>query len=112
MKAMYMALQQLGFHPWHVAEAVGDPKRSFSLATEALNASSYPREGETAYSTADFDRWIGGYDVRIHILLRFLYISSVPLNPSYLYSHAYIHTYLYHESSSASEKEQLSYSPL
>lgn len=56
-------LQQLGFRPYHMIEAVNEPTRAFSLAVEALNASYYPRNGEKAYGREEFDRWIGDFDV-------------------------------------------------
>ncbi|GAB7355663.1 hypothetical protein MBLNU459_g6374t1 [Dothideomycetes sp. NU459] len=79
---MYAALQQLGFRPWHVAEAMHNPARSFSLANEAVNASYFPKEGERPYGRAEFDRWIGEYDATLDIPMNLLTPELLRAYPS------------------------------
>lgn len=59
---MYHALKQLDLKPYHMAEAMQQPSRDLEIAQEALKAS---RLGEgTPYGREEFDKWIGGFDVR------------------------------------------------
>ncbi|KAF4556677.1 Hypothetical protein D9617_1g085560 [Elsinoe fawcettii] len=58
--AIFTALQQLGYTPYHMAVAIGSPRTSLGLWREALNA-KFHGKGKP-WGRAEFDKILGDYD--------------------------------------------------
>lgn len=58
--AIFTALQQLGYTPYHMAVAMGSPKTNLGLWCEALNA-KFHGKGKP-WGREEFDRILGDYD--------------------------------------------------
>ena len=58
--ALYYALKELGFNPWHGYEIPTDPNRHFTLWTEAMNCNFLGKD--RPYRREEFDRLLGDYD--------------------------------------------------
>ena len=63
--ALYLALQELGYTPWHMCEPIDDPRRMYNQWTEAMNC-SFLGKGR-AYNREDFDRLRGKYDALLDV---------------------------------------------
>lgn len=63
--ALYLALQELGYTPWHMCEPIDDPRRMYHQWTEAMNC-KYFNQGKP-YDREDFDRLRGKYDALLDI---------------------------------------------
>jgi hypothetical protein len=59
---MFTALKQLGYNPYHMAEAMKNPERDFRYWEEALDV-HYTGKGRP-YGQKEFDKILGDYDVR------------------------------------------------
>ncbi|KAI1747310.1 P-loop containing nucleoside triphosphate hydrolase protein [Xylaria castorea] len=62
---LYLALKQLGFAPYHMAEVVGAGGPALKILTDGMNA-EWRHEG-TPYGRAEFDKWFANYDVIIEM---------------------------------------------
>lgn len=62
--AIYTALQQLGYHPYHMAEAMKDPKRQLPLWEDALNA-KYRGIGKR-FGRTELDKILSNFDVGLY----------------------------------------------
>ncbi|EEH39085.1 hypothetical protein PAAG_01547 [Paracoccidioides lutzii Pb01] len=58
--SMNMALRELGFKTCHLTEQMDDPKRYFTLWTEAMNCNFFNKG--RPYGREEFDRLLGEYD--------------------------------------------------
>lgn len=63
--AMLHALRELGYTPYHMIEALQNPKRDFPLWTEALNANFYDKSER--WGREEFDRLFGKYDASLDV---------------------------------------------
>lgn len=61
--AIYTALKQLGYHPYHMVEAMKDPKTQLALWEDALNA-KYRGIGKP-FGRTELDKILGNFDVRL-----------------------------------------------
>ena len=62
LSAMWVALQKLGYTPYHMAEAMRNPQRDFPLWMEALDA-KYKGKGQP-FGREEFDKLLADVDVR------------------------------------------------
>ncbi|KAI0453603.1 P-loop containing nucleoside triphosphate hydrolase protein [Xylaria acuta] len=62
---LYLALKQLGFTPYHMAEVLATGAPAIRLMTDGMNAEMF-HEG-TPYGKAEFDKWFANYDVIIEM---------------------------------------------
>ncbi|KAJ5134869.1 hypothetical protein N7448_000108 [Penicillium atrosanguineum] len=63
--SLYVALQELGFTPWHMCEPIDDPRQMYNQWTEAMNCRFF-NQGRH-YDRDDFDRLRGKYDALLDI---------------------------------------------
>ncbi|KAJ5462960.1 hypothetical protein N7475_007904 [Penicillium sp. IBT 31633x] len=63
--ALYLALQELGYTPWHMCEPIEDTKRMYDKWTDALNRKF--SNSDHPYHREDFDRLRGKYDALLGI---------------------------------------------
>ncbi|KAJ5182528.1 hypothetical protein N7492_000144 [Penicillium capsulatum] len=63
--SLYLALQELGYTPWHMCEPIDDPRRMYNQWMEAMDCGF--RGNGRAYDRADFDRLRGKYDALLDI---------------------------------------------
>lgn len=64
--SLLVALKKLGYHPYHMAEAMNTAPMDFPLWEEALRAKFYG-EGKI-WGREEFDKMLGNYDVSHTIL--------------------------------------------
>ncbi|KAJ6109658.1 hypothetical protein N7486_001893 [Penicillium sp. IBT 16267x] len=63
--SLYLALQELGYTPWHMCEPVDDPSRMYNQWTEAMKCRFFG--GNRPYDRKDFDKLRGRYDALLDI---------------------------------------------
>ncbi|KAI0185688.1 P-loop containing nucleoside triphosphate hydrolase protein [Xylaria flabelliformis] len=64
-RGLYLALKQLGFAPYHMAEVIGAGTPALKILLEGTNA-EWLHEG-TPYGRAEFDKWFANYDVIVEM---------------------------------------------
>ncbi|KAI8945692.1 P-loop containing nucleoside triphosphate hydrolase protein [Xylaria longipes] len=62
---LYLALKQLGFTPYHMAEVLAAGSPALRIMTDGMNAEWF-HEG-TPYGRAEFDKWFADYDIIIEM---------------------------------------------
>ncbi|KAK3045956.1 hypothetical protein LTR09_012520 [Extremus antarcticus] len=63
--SLFMALQLLGFNPYHMAVALGSPKSNLKLWSEGLNA-NFNYQGKK-WGREEFDKLLGNYDAVLDV---------------------------------------------
>ena len=64
--SLMAALRELGYHPYHMAEAINNAAMDFPLWEEALRAKFFG-EGKP-WGREEFDKMLGQFDVRCYII--------------------------------------------
>ncbi|KAI0199215.1 P-loop containing nucleoside triphosphate hydrolase protein [Astrocystis sublimbata] len=62
---LYLALKQLGFKPYHMAEVLATGTSAIKVLTQGMNAEWF-HEG-SPYGKAEYDKWFADYDVIIEM---------------------------------------------
>lgn len=62
---LYLALKQLGFKPYHMAEVLKRGPPSVQIMNDGLAADMF-HQGKP-YGRAEFDKWFADYDVSIPV---------------------------------------------
>ncbi|KAJ2992690.1 hypothetical protein NUW58_g2082 [Xylaria curta] len=62
---LYLALKQLGYKPYHMAEVLAAGVPALKIMTDGMNAELF-HEG-TPYGRAEFDKWFANYDIIIEM---------------------------------------------
>ncbi|KAI1733801.1 hypothetical protein F4680DRAFT_378704 [Xylaria scruposa] len=64
-RGLYLALKQLGFAPYHMAEVISTGIPALKIMVDGMKA-EWLHEG-TPYGRAEFDKWFANYDVIIEM---------------------------------------------
>lgn len=64
---MTIALQKLGFNPYHGSECFKNPPRDFNLWIEAMECNFFNTGSQKPYGREEFDRLFGSYDACLDI---------------------------------------------
>lgn len=71
--SLYQALKTLGYTPYHMYEVITNGATHMDLFDEAIRC-KYLGKGKP-YGKAEFDKWLGNYDVR-HLSFSFSLLYS------------------------------------
>ncbi|KAI2471010.1 P-loop containing nucleoside triphosphate hydrolase protein [Annulohypoxylon bovei var. microspora] len=75
---LYLALKELGFTPYHMAEVLKTGPTAVNILNEGLNAEMF--HNGNLYTRAEFDKWFADYDVIIEMPF-FMLHSTVQAYP-------------------------------
>ncbi|CAJ2514045.1 Uu.00g021640.m01.CDS01 [Anthostomella pinea] len=62
---LYLALQELGFKPYHMVEAIMDGPSAIRIMEEGMDAEFFHRGKR--YGREEFDKWFADYDIIIEM---------------------------------------------